>query len=99
MIGFQYKTFKFIADLLMDKESKELAWFIYPYKKEFKDNILVFSDIIKVNRMYQRNIYNLTFKNERIERILSTFREGNIFYSDDLTGTDFKQCIDFTINR
>ena len=99
MIGFQYKTFKFIGNLLMDKETKELAWFIYPYKKEFKNNILIFSDIIKVNKMYQRNIYNLTFKNERIERILSTFREGNIFYSDDLTGTDFKQCIDFTIAR
>lgn len=98
-IGFHYKTFKFLADLLMDNKTKELVWFIYPYNKEFKDNILVFSDIIKVNRMYQRDIYNITIKNIKVQNLLNTFREGNIFYSTDLTGTDFKQCIDFTIRR
>ena len=99
MIGFQYKTFKFLGELLMDKQTRELAWFIYPYNKEFKNNILIFSDIIKVNRMYQRDIYNINFKNDKVQNLLYTFRESNIFYSTDLAGTDFKQCIDFTIRR
>lgn len=99
MIGFQYKEFKFIGELLLDKESKELAWFIYPYEKEFKNNILIFSDVVKLDRRYQRNIYDITINNDRIQNILNTFREGNIFYSTDLCGTDFKQCIDFSIRK
>ena len=69
-----------------------------PFNKEF-DNLLVFSDIIKTDRKWQRNIYDLTFKNEGIQKVLNNFRESNIFYSDDLTGTDFKNAIDFQIRR
>ena len=97
-IGFQYKGFRFVAMLLCDKETKDVVWFIYPRQKEFtNDKMLIFSDQIKQSQYWQRNIYNLTFKNERLERALSTFRESNIFYSDDLTGTDFKASIDFGI--
>ena len=40
------------------------------------------------------------FKNDRIENLLyNTFRESMIFYSDDLTGTDFKSAIDFMIRK
>lgn len=59
----------------------------------------MFSDIIKTDRKWQRNIYDLTFKNEGIQKVLNNFRESNIFYSDDLTGTDFKNAIDFQIRR
>jgi hypothetical protein len=31
--------------------------------------------------------------------LYNTFRENNIFYSDDLCGTDFKQVIDFEIKK
>ena len=97
-VGFQYSGFRFVGVLLIDKKTKELVWFIYPRQREFTEkNMLVFSDCIKQSQYWQRNIYNLTFKNERLERALSTFRESNIFYSDDLTGTDFKSAIDFSI--
>ena len=98
-IGFQYQEFKFIGELIKDLESKEAVWFIYPYNNEFKDNLLIFSDVIKLNKRYQRNIYDITINNDRIKKVLETFREGNIFYSDDLCGTDFKQAIDFTIRK
>lgn len=98
-IGFMYKEFKFIGELLKDLETKNSVWFIYPYDKDFKNNLLIFTDVVKLEKRYQRNIYDLTIKNERIEKILSTFREGNIFYSSDLCGTDFKQAIDFSIRK
>ena len=98
-IGFQYKEFKFIGELIKDYESKDSVWFIYPYDKEFKDNLLIFTDVIKLNKRYQRNIYDITINNDRIKNVLETFREGNIFYSSDLCGTDFKQAIDFTIRK
>ena len=99
MIGFQYKEFKFIGELLKDYETKNFVWFIYPYDKDFKNNLFIFSDVVQLNKRYQRNIYDLSFKNDRLQNVLDTFREGNIFYSSDLCGTDFKQAIDFTIRK
>lgn len=50
--------------------------------------------------MYQKDIYNITIDNPDLQNLFrDTFRESNIFYSDDLTGTDFLQAIDFTIRR
>lgn len=97
-IGFQFKNFKFLADLLQDINTKELVWYVYPYFKEF-ENIIVISDIISQNPMYQRDLYNITIKNDKLKNLLSTFRESNVFYSTDLCGTDFKQVIDFSIRR
>ena len=97
-IGFQYQSFKFLGEYLMDKDNNTV-WFIYPYNREFKKNLIVFSDIIKESNYWQKDIYNPTFKNDNIRNILSTFRESKIFYSTDLVGTDFKQAIDFVIRR
>lgn len=96
-IGFQYQNFKFIGELLSYKNL--YCWFIYPYEDEFKDNIIIFSDIVKINKNWQRDIYNITIKSDRLQQILNTFRSDNIFYASDLCGTDFKQVIDFVIKR
>lgn len=97
-IGFQYQSFKFLGEYLMDKNHNTL-WFIYPYNREFKKNLIVFSDIIKESNYWQKDIYNPTFKNDNIRYILSTFKENKIFYATDLVGTDFKQAIDFIIRK
>ena len=98
-IGFEYKEFKFLADLLKDNETKEYCWFVFPYNDEFKNNLYIFTDVVKLNKRYQRNIYDLSFKNDKLQNILNTFRDGNIFYASDLCGSDFKQCIDFSIRK
>lgn len=98
-LGFQYKEFKFIGELLYDKIDKHLIWHIYPYEKEFKPKMLIISDVVKPDIYYQRNIYDVTIKNDRLKMILDTFRESNIFYANDLVGTDFKQAIDFNIRK
>lgn len=97
-IGFEYSGFKFIGELLT-KEDK-LLWFIYPYNKNFYPDTIVFSDSVKESIFYQRNIYDISFPNEDLKNLLrDTFRENMIFYSDDLTGTDFKTAIDFEIKK
>lgn len=98
-IGFYYKEFKFLADLLKDPETREYVWFIYPFKGDFKNDLYIFTDVVQLSRRYQRNIYDISFKNEKLQNVLNTFREGNIFYSSDLCGTDFKQAIDFSIRK
>ena len=97
-IGFQYSGFKFIGELL--QKDKTILWFIYPYQKEFYKNIIIFSDEVKESIFWQRNIYDINFPNEDLKTLLrDTFKENMIFYSDDLTGTDFKQAIDFEIKK
>ena len=96
---FQYKTFKWVGEYLLDNITKDTCWFIYPYSGEIKDKTIVFSDIIKTSRYYQRDIYNPSIKNKNIVDILKTFKENMIFYSSDLCGTEFKQAIDFEIRK
>ena len=98
--GFQYQSFKFICEYLVDNQEKKYpCWFIYPYNKNFGDNFIVFSDEIKISPYWQRDIYNVTIKNEKLKHLFQTFREDKIFFSSDMCGTDFKQVIDFNIKR
>ena len=96
---FMYQSYKFIGEFLQDPSSYDYCWYIYPYKGEISKDMLVFSDVIKPDRRYQRDIYNVDTTNDYLKRILSMFTEGNIFYASDICGTDFKQAIDFVIRR
>lgn len=98
--GFLYKGFKFSAEFLQDN-GNNTCWFIYPQTKDFKNDILIFSDVVKINPLWQTDIYNITkLRTDKIRKFfIDTFRECNIFYSDDLTGTDFKQAINFSVRR
>lgn len=97
---FMYQQFKFIAELLTDKENGEIAWFIYPYDGDIDNKTIVISDVIKPNKYYQRNVYDLSIGNSKLKHIINTtFREQNIFYASDLVGCEFKQVIDFIIRR
>ena len=97
-IGFEYSGFRFIGELL--KKDSNIIWFIYPYKHEFFRDLIVFSDKVRESKFYQKDIYNVTFDNPELQKLFrDTFRESNIFFSDDLTGTDFLQAIDFSIRK
>lgn len=96
---FLYKSFKFCSEYLLDTETGDVCWFIYPYKGEIDDKTVVFSDIIKTSPLWQRDIYNTDFPNKSLNDLFKTFRENRIFYASDLCGTDFKQVIDFTIKK
>lgn len=98
-IGFMYQSFKFIAEFLQDKVNKDICWFIYPYDGDFDKDLVIFTDVINPSIYYQRNIYDITIKNDNLQNLLNTFREDKIFFATDLVGTDFKQVIDFSIRR
>lgn len=98
-VMFVYQDFKFVASYLFDKEENISVWFVKPYNGEIDDHTIVFSDQVKTSPYWQRDIYNTEFPNKKINDVLKTFRESNIFFSTDLCGTDFKQVIDFTIKK
>lgn len=100
-IGFEYSGFKYLGRLLLDDDSN-MFWFISPFtkKEDFKDVILIFSEKVHIENKYQRNIYDISINNNKLKNIISsTFKENMIFYSDDLTGTEFKNAIDFMIRK
>lgn len=97
-IGFCFKGFKFLGELLIDKDSN-LCWFIRPFTGVFSNDIIVISDEIKIQKNWQRNIYNININNIKLQNLLNTFTEEKIFFSSDICGTDFKQVIDFSIRR
>lgn len=97
--GFEYQGFRFLCDLLVDKETKEDCFFIYPKNNEFYLKTIVFSDKVRVSKYFQRDIYNISIENQRLKHLFQTFKENKIFYASDLCGTDFKQVIDFLIRR
>lgn len=83
--GFQYQGFKFLCELLRDKKEKKYpCWFVYPFFGEFEGKFIVFSDTVKISPYWQRDIYNITIKNEKLRKLFQTFREDIIFYSSDL---------------
>lgn len=82
--GFQYQNFKFLCNLLKDKETKETVWFVFPFFKEFKNNQIVFSDVVKVSKYWQRDIYNISIKNDKLKNLFMSFKENKIFYATDL---------------
>ena len=96
---FIYKGFKFIAYYIQDVETKITCWYIAPFTKEIKDKELVFSDIIRESPFYQTDVYSPLINNENVKILLRTFTESNIFYANDMTGTDFKQAINFSIRK
>ena len=98
-VGFLYKSFKFIGEYLLDRKNQTLVWFIFPYDKEFKKDLVVFSDVIKTSPYWFRNIYTANIQNKNVKTVLNNFTESNIFYASDLAGTDFKQVIDFEIKK
>ena len=98
---FLYHTFQFIGEVLKDRETYELIWFIYPKTRQYKNkkDLLTFSDVINTSRLFNSDPYHCKIKNKRIQDYCRIFTEDNIFYSDDLTGTEFKNVINFSIAR
>ena len=98
-VGFFYAGYKWLGDVLVDSDHS-LCWFIYPkpIEEDFTD-ILLFSDQPSPNKWIWGNPYNCGLNNAKLQNILSTFTESKIFYSDDLTGTDFKKAINFIIRK
>lgn len=98
--GFQYQGFRFLCEYLQDRQDyTNVCWFIYPTYEEFRPKTIVFSDEVKISPYWQRNIYDISIKNDRLRQLFLTFKENCIFYANDLVGTDFKQVIDFEIRK
>ena len=82
-VVFYYKNMMFTGFLMAD--NADYVWFITPRKKAIDKKHLVFSDVIRPDIRWQRDIYNMNIPNKNVARFFrETFRENMIFYSDDV---------------
>lgn len=99
---FEFASFSFLGRYMVDRETGDRIWFIcdktksYPEKEKCTYTI---TDRVRQNKKVFRQPYTVKSWSPAIEAAFNDFREDKIFYSTDLTGTDFKQAIDFTIKK
>lgn len=99
-IVIEMKTFKYLARLFYNKNDRIFFWLIVPKRNAIKKNTIVVSDTVSYgNRLLYTNIYNVNITDKILTIINDTFIEKNIFYCDDITGTEFKNVINFQIRR
>ena len=88
-IDIQYGEFKYVMQLLSDGETGGTFVFIYPNTTGRKIRRVI-TNIFNVDPMITNGL-NPRIKAECL--ISECFRSGKVCYSDNLTGTDFKQIL------
>ena len=88
----KHNEFSFLCHLLQDKsESNNIIWYIEPKTTPIKDKTRVVSTEFNPSIYYSRNFKGRT-ENER--QIFTMLRDlDKVCFSDNLTGTEFKQII------
>lgn len=88
-IGIKYSEFSYVMQLLCDGETGGTFVYIYPNTTDRKIQRII-TNIFDVDP-YVTNGLNPRIRAEQM--IARCFREGSVCYSDNLTGTDFKQIL------
>lgn len=90
-IVFEYGLLKYVAGFYRDKDCNYF-WYIEPKTTNIQNNTRVISDKITRNRLYTSNLVPLYAAEEFMFKYLTN---GKVFYSDNLTGTEFKQALKY----
>lgn len=85
---FEFNEFKFLMEYL--KRDANYCWYVSRKTTDIKEKTRVISNHISENRYYTIGFIPLS-KGESI--IFTDIKNNNIFFSDDLTGNEFKQCL------
>lgn len=92
-ILFKAYEFKFMGELLCDKEDGSVFWYVYPKTTDngITSTTRIISDKYETSNYFTFSLTPLTEK-ERIP--INLLREGKIVYSDNLTGTEFENVLE-----
>ena len=85
-VVFQHDNLMFLAELVQHIESGEITWYICPKTTPIEKNTRVISDRFSTNPYWTRLLQGITEKENMIFKMLMN---GNVCFSDDLTGTEF----------
>ena len=89
-INIKFSEFSYVLQLMFDGDTGGSFIYIYPNTKERKIDRVI-TNIFDVDPMVNNGLRS----DVRAEVLIAKlFREGKVCYSDNLTGTDFKQIVD-----
>lgn len=84
----EYENFKFFCRFMMSDKGSPF-WYVEPKTTPIQAGTRVISDKVNINYMYS---YGFTPINAAERQAFEYLEMNKIFYSDNLTGTDFEQC-------
>ena len=91
-IVLEYNEFKFLCELLQDKEeSNNIFWYVQPKTTEVKSGTRVISNKFSPDPYYSLSLRRPINDNER--QVFNMFNKGKVCFSDNLTGTEFNNII------
>lgn len=89
----QYNEFKFLCELLQDSENgNNITWYVQPKTTDIQKKTRVISNQYNIDPWYRMNFKDLTAKETEIMKML--FNE-QVCYSDNLTGTEFLNILNY----
>ena len=93
-----YRMSGFLCRLYNDEITGDLFWFVQPRNRnlEVKKDTRVISDEVSTSLLHSCSFDPLS-RNEKV--IFNLIVRGKVFYSDNLTGTEFKEAIQFFFNN
>lgn len=87
----EYENFKFLCQLLEHYEhSDQITWYIQPKTSDIKNNTRVFSNKYSLDPLYSTS-FKMAYESEK--RVISMLLNGQVCYSDNLTGTEFNNLL------
>lgn len=86
----EYHDLKYKCEFYNDPKTGGYFWYVRPKTHPIKKNSRVISDMISINPSYTATLSPL---NKGEARAFKYLENGKIFFSDDLTGTEFKRAI------
>lgn len=90
----EYNEFKFLCELLKDKKSPdEVIWYVQPKTTEIQKDTRVVSNQFSQSPLYTSSMSQPL--NDKERRVFDLFDMGKVVYSDNLTGTEFNNILDY----
>ena len=91
-IVLEYNEFKFLCELLQDKEeSNNIFWYVQPKTTDVKSGTRVISNKFSPDPYYSLSLRRPINANEK--QVFDMFNKGKVCFSDNLTGTEFNNII------
>lgn len=88
-IVVEHNTFKYLCELKLSQNG-DVFWYVTPKTSEIQPRTRVISNIINISSYYSNNLKGST---PQEAKVFNLFKEGKVFYANDLTGTEFKKIL------
>lgn len=87
----EYDNFKFLCQLLQDKEdSNKVTWYVQPKTSDIQKGTRIVSNKFYIDPLVTNDFTPLTMSERKV---FNMFDDGKVCFSDNLTGTEFNNIL------